>query len=167
MIFSRRNVSDRFSQPPDDAFLPLFYPSNEPIQPDALRKHSLHELAVFFAILANGCSSDLSLPQVNTEGESYFHLSRACLSFHSILEHASLSAVQATFILELYIKGVSNEVSRSDGAWNWLNFGFQMATSVSYVSDEIEYHLDDSLPQQIGLRASSFYCLHDFKSSNA
>ena len=130
MIFSRRNVSDRFSQPPDDAFLPLFYPSNEPILPDALRKSSLHELAVFFAILANGCSSDLSLPQLNAEGESYFHLSRACLSFHSVLEHATFSAVQTMLILELYIKGVG-KVRRSDAAWNWLNFGFQIAMSVS------------------------------------
>ena len=33
-------------------------------------------------------------------------------------------------ILELYIKGVG-KVRRSDAAWNWLNFGFQIAMSVS------------------------------------
>lgn len=125
-----RQVPPVTPSPPDNAFLPQFYPLNVPIQATKLQKCDLHELSVLFAILANGCANDLSQPQLNVEGESYFHLSRACLSFHTVLEHATFSAVQTMLILELYIKGVGR-VRRSDAAWNWLHFGFQIAMSVS------------------------------------
>ena len=114
----------------DDALLPQFYPSDEAIDDMALRKDALHDLAVLFAVFATGCSEDESLPQFNPEAEWYAHLSRAALSFHNVLDHASLSSVQAILVLASYIRSVGKS-KRSDLAWNHMTFGFQISTSVS------------------------------------
>ena len=119
----------------DEHIIPLFYPAEEPIQGRDLSKDSLHDLALLFAVLASGCTNDYSLPQRNAEAESYTHLSKAALSFHNIIQHASLSAVQTILILSSYTRtlGMSR---RADKAWSLMSFGCQIAISVSQTASK-------------------------------
>ena len=114
----------------DNVLLPQFYPSNEPMSAAASRKDDLHDLALLFAVFATGCLQDENLRPFYSEAEWYAHLSRAALSYHGVLEHASLSSVQAVLGLASNTRIVGKS-KRNDQAWNLMSFGFHIAASVS------------------------------------
>ena len=113
----------------DDDLLPYFYPMRNPLRFAELRKEDLHDLALLFSIFATGCANDYELPQLNAEGELYAHLGRAALSFHNVIEHASLSAVQTIHVLASYVR-IFGDPRSSELAWNMISFGLQIALSV-------------------------------------
>ena len=117
----------------EDELLSKFYPPpSAPSSSSVLRrKEDLHDLALLFAVLSIGSSNDESIPHVNSEGESFACLSRAALSFHSVIDHGSLTAVQAIIVLGSYGQNALDDSRHSDTSGSLLNFGFQLALSVS------------------------------------
>lgn len=125
----------------DNELLPKFYPENafsSSADSAPCRKEDLHDLALLFAILSIGSSYDESMPVVNAEGETFACLSLAALSFYSVIDHASLSTVQAIFILGSYGQNALDNSRHSDASGSLLNFGFQLALSVSLLISKIE-----------------------------
>ena len=113
-----------------DHLLPVFYPSQRVIPSSAFREDMLHDLALLYVVFASGCFLGSSLQHQGSEAESYMHLCRAALAYGRVLDGASLSAVQAVFILGMNIQ-FSGKPQRRKLADKVIIFAFQLAISVS------------------------------------
>ena len=67
-----------------DELVPLFYPNRRPLSPLLANKSHIHELALFFSILACGAVADLTLPPINAEGERFNKVARAAMGVQDI-----------------------------------------------------------------------------------
>lgn len=114
--------------------LPLFYPhdtQNSQVTNNSLGTENYHDLALLFAVLACGTVSDLSQTPDNEEASRYNVLSRAALGLQSVFEEASLSSVQAVFLLGTY-EGYAGRGGTLDTAWRTTSLALFLSSSVCF-----------------------------------
>ena len=111
--------------------IPLFYPNRRPIAPHLVDHEKLHDLALLFMLFACGSVADLTQSAINPEGERYQQLARAALGMRSFLDHGSLAACQALFLLGAYETHSGRKVSQ-ESSWKCLSVSLTIAASVRH-----------------------------------
>ena len=91
----------------------------------------MHDLALLFALFANGTLVDHSQPVVNTEGLKYHQLCRAALGVHPILEYASLSAIEALLQISIFVTRLCDK-NFQEYAWGTVSLAINLASVVSF-----------------------------------
>ena len=92
----------------------------------------MHDLALLFALFANGTLVDHSQPVVNTEGLKYHQLCRAALGVHPILEYASLSAIEALLQISIFVTRLCDK-NFQEYAWGTVSLAINLASVVSFL----------------------------------
>ncbi|KAF8239589.1 hypothetical protein L208DRAFT_1420701 [Tricholoma matsutake] len=98
--------------------------------PSAIESISPHKLAVLFLIFTLGALVDLTLDPYNTESETYYHLSCACLSLRSIFDSPEIATVQAV-VLMAACHAEGGRKHTMDSAWALMSVGAKLAQSVN------------------------------------
>ncbi|KAG6902306.1 hypothetical protein C0995_001916 [Termitomyces sp. Mi166 len=88
----------------DETLSPIYKSMKERRSTDSPGPHTIfpHKLAVLFLVFALGALVDLTLEPYNAESDTYYHLSRACLSLRSIFESPEITTVQAVVLMASY-----------------------------------------------------------------
>lgn len=113
-----------------DELIPLFYPNRRPLARSAFHEGQLHELALLFALLANGSVADLTQDVINPEAEELEKLARVALGLRSIFTNGSLAACQTLLLLGSY-ETFTRRKTTSESAGRLQTFGMCIASSVS------------------------------------
>lgn len=115
-----------------DELVPLFYPNRRPLSPLLANKSHIHELALFFSILACGAVADLTLPPINAEGERFNKVARAAMGVQDILKEATIPGVQTIFLLGSYGLFCGHKSSQEE-SWKMYSVGLSLAASVCLI----------------------------------
>ncbi|KXN92406.1 hypothetical protein AN958_07024 [Leucoagaricus sp. SymC.cos] len=90
------------------------------------------KLSLLFMVLAIGSLMDSTLPSYNTPAERYHQLARAALFQTSIFDAPSLHAVQALFLMSLYLFLADRHGADSDAMWAIMGLAIRVAQTVSF-----------------------------------
>lgn len=94
-----------------------------------------HDLALLFLVFAIGALMDLGQEPYNAEAEHYHILAKAALCLQPVLEKPSLVAIQALYLLSVYIAMCTNDhrsgEASMESSWSILSLASQLAQSVS------------------------------------
>lgn len=93
----------------------------------------VHDLALFFGVLAVGALADLSMPPYNSEAQRYYALARVALALSPLSANASLSTVKAVHLISLY-NGMSGKESNMSNTYTVLNLAGRLAQKVRVIS---------------------------------
>lgn len=93
-----------------------------------------HDLSLIFLVFAVGALMDLGQEPYNAEAEHYHILAKAALCLQPVLEKPSLVAIQALYLLSVYIAMCTNDMRSGDASmessWSILSLAAQLAQSV-------------------------------------
>ncbi|KAH9914938.1 uncharacterized protein B0H18DRAFT_1087702 [Fomitopsis serialis] len=117
---------------------------------------SSHKMAILFMIFAMGSLLDLDKASHSVEATKYYQLGRAALSLDSILEHQTISAIQA-LILMCHFMFLSN----IDGP-RWVVMG--LATKLALAHEDRDGNKWNLNPDEAFRRRSLFYELLTYDS---
>jgi hypothetical protein len=96
-----------------------------------------HDLALIFLVFAVGALVDLSQEPYNAEGEHYHILAKAALCLQPVLEKPSLVAIQALYLLSVYLAMCGNDLrggeTTMESTWSLVTLAAQLAQSVSHL----------------------------------
>jgi len=106
-----------------------------------------HKLAVLFLVFALGASVDLTLEPYNAESETYYHLSRACLSLRSVFESPEISTVQAVVLMGAY-NALGGKRHTLDTTWALTSLGCKLAQSTGLHRDSARFNMDAKTVQR-------------------
>jgi hypothetical protein len=143
----------------DEQIYTQFYGSNTP--PVDESPVVCHRLSVLFMILAIGCLMDLELPAYGVEAERFFHLARASLFQHSLVDDPTTNAVQALFLMSFYLFLGDRHGSKSGGRWTIMGIAVKMAQSIGLHRDNSRWNVDPSEAQR---RRELFWELYTYDS---
>ncbi|KAF8076284.1 fungal-specific transcription factor domain-containing protein [Lyophyllum atratum] len=105
-----------------------------------------HKLAVLFLVFSLGALVDLTLEPYNTESETYYHLSRACLSLRSVFESPEISTVQAVVLMGAY--HALGKRYTLDSCWALTSLGCKLAQSIGLHRDSARFAMDAKTVQR-------------------
>ncbi|KAF9469100.1 fungal-specific transcription factor domain-containing protein [Collybia nuda] len=114
---------------------------------------SSHKLAVLFLVFALGALVDLTLEPYNTESETFYHLSRACLSLRSVFDSPEITTVQAVVLMAAY-HGMGGKKYTMDSSWALISLGAKLAQSIGLHRDSARFNMD---PQTVQRRRGLFW----------
>ncbi|KNZ79894.1 hypothetical protein J132_08552 [Termitomyces sp. J132] len=139
----------------DEILSPIYKSMRERRATDSPGPHTIfpHKLAVLFLVFALGALVDLTLEPYNVESDTYYHLSRACLSLRSIFESPEITTVQAVVLMASY-HGLGGKRSTTDSVWSLTSLGCKLAQSIGLHRDSARFDMD---PKTVQRRRALFW----------
>ncbi|KAG6813503.1 hypothetical protein H0H92_010528 [Tricholoma furcatifolium] len=133
----------------DEILSPVYKSLKERQATDSPGPHTIspHKLAVLFLVFAIGALVDLTLEPHSSESDTYYHLSRACLSLRSVFESPEITTVQAVSLLAAFhnLGGTSNP---TDSSWILLSLSCKLAQSIGLHRDSARFNMDPKTVQR-------------------
>lgn len=90
---------------------------------------TLHQLAVFYLMLALGALVDLALPAYSSEADHYFDLGCAALAVRSVFESPTVVTVQALILMAIYYCHGGKRFTM-DGAWSTVSLASNISQTL-------------------------------------
>ncbi|KAG6891283.1 hypothetical protein C0992_009475 [Termitomyces sp. T32_za158] len=139
----------------DETLSPIYKSMKERRSTDSPGPHIIfpHKLAVLFLVFALGALVDLTLEPYNVESDTYYHLSRACLSLRSIFESPEITTVQAVVLMASY-HGLGGKRYTTDSVWSLTSLGCKLAQSIGLHRDSARFSMD---PRTVQRRRALFW----------
>ncbi|KAG5644077.1 hypothetical protein DXG03_009167 [Asterophora parasitica] len=127
----------------DDIMAPIYKSMKERRATDTPGPHTVfpHTLAVLFLVFALGGLVDLTLEPYSAESDTYYHLSRACMSLYSVFDSPEVSTVQAVVLMGAF-QVLGAKKNTTDSSWNLISLGCKLAQCIGLHRDSARFDLD-------------------------